>query len=410
MRSLFRSFNQDNLDLVKSLLRGGIYKHIFLEYDGFLPSWALSPWKSLLDICDEDTPLRVDDLYLPTEVELVVDSGRFLLMSNDGRVGEVFLQGDSADRIIKFVEYYDTDGSILYRNNYCSNGFIFRKDFYVGGRLFTSCYYDCEGSLVVRHDIPTDFLLAEGVLLYSSLSEFYLDYLTKYLATNSTLFTGEVLGLGVVDGLDNKVFLLTESSLSNDKEYLSLIKTTKTLVTNRSLYEIIRYRYPKTKFYQLLFEKVSDIGSPNHAIITTDTDNIVFLEELANSCKNTIFHVYATTQVSPKLADLGTKENIEVVPTASLEEVGLAFRNYGIFLDLSTGLEVYNSNRRAVECSLLRIGVVGVSSGKYIAKELMFYSKDFKGIANILNLVSNNNEKLEDLVSSQNMVLGYGYT
>ena len=409
MISLFSYYDSDAWDLHYSLEVDGVHNRtLSLDFNGFLPSDVESPWESYLYTRELPfKPLHVNDLPLPLGVELESEDGIFYLYGETGIVGRVSFYGELVDRIVKSVDYFDTKGQLLVTENYCNRGFVFRRDYYIGGSWVSSVYFDDKGKEVISHNLYTGYLMV-GSKSYSSLSEFYLGYLKEL--NEPILFTEEMLGMGIVEGLgynpENVLVVTGRYDNGLPKNIVEFAKTGKVLFTNRFQYDTVKKEYPNSGFAGLKFRKVSELGSPNDVVITTDTDNLVGIEELAHECKNSHFHILASTLVSSKLEDLGKLPNVSVYPSASEEDVTSCFATAGIFLDISTGSTVFNANKRAVENSMLRIGVSGVSSGKHITNELL-HSKDMKGVSNILNLVADDKSELAELYKNQEILLGY---
>ena len=409
MISLFSYYDSDAWDLHYSLEVDGVHNRtLSLDFNGFLPSDVGSPWESYLYTRELPfKPLHVNDLPLPLGVELESEDGIFYLYGETGIVGRVSFYGELVDRIVKSVDYFDTKGQLLVTENYCNRGFVFRRDYYISGTWVSSVYFDDEGKEVISHNLYTGYLMV-GSKSYSSLSEFYLGYLREL--NEPILFTEEMLGMGIVEGLGynpNNVLVVTGRYDDNLPENIvEFADKCRLLFTDHAQYDNIRREYFNSNFAGLKFRKVSELGSSTDAVITTDTDNLVGIDKLVSACKNTNFHILASTLVSSKLEDLGKLPNVSVYPSASEDEVNSCFATAGIFLDISAGSTVFNANHRAVENSMLRIGVLGVSSGRHIPNELLL-PKDMDGISNILNLVSSDATKLGELYQNQETLLGY---
>lgn len=409
MISLFSYYDSDAWDLHYSLEVDGVHNRtLSLDFNGFLPSDVVSPWESYIYTKELPfKPLHVNDLPLPLGVELESEDGIFYLYGETGIVGRVSFYGELVDRIVKSVDYFDTKGQLLVTENYCNRGFVFRRDYYISGSWVSSVYFDDEGKEVISHNLYTGYLMV-GSKPYSSLSDFYTSYLREL--NESFLFTEDLLDTGILEELGynpNNVLVVTgryDNGLP--KNIVEFADKCRLLFTNHAQYDNIRSEYPNSSFAGLKFRKVSELGSSTDAVITTDTDNLVGIDKLVSACKNTNFHILASTLVSSKLEDLGKLPNVFVYPSASEDEVNSCFATAGIFLDISAGSTVFNANHRAVENSMLRIGVLGVSSGRHIPNELLL-PKDVDGISNILNLISSDATKLGELYQNQETLLGY---
>lgn len=409
MINLFSHYDSDAWDLHYSLELDGVHnKTLSLDFSGFLPADVSSPWESY--IYTEELPIRplhANHLKLPSGVELESEDGVFYIYGVSGILGRVSFYGDVVNRLVRSVDYFDSKGQILVTENYCNRGFVFRRDYYISGSWVSSVYFNNKGEEVISHDLSVGTVRV-GSKVYSGLNEFYTDYLSKL--EEPLLFTEDLLGMGIVENLkpnkENTLVVVERYGSELPKNIDEASSSFRLVFTNHAQYDEVKGKYPNSRFASLKFRVSSELGSPSDVVITTDTDNLVGIEKLISECRNTTFHILASTLVSKKLERLGELGNVVVYPAASLEEVDSCFSKAGVFLDISPGSTVFDANRRAVENSMLRIGPIGVSSGKYITKELML-QQDMDGVVNILNLISSNKEKLEELYQNQETLLGY---
>lgn len=409
MINLFSHYDSDAWDLHYSLELDGVHnKTLSLDFSGFLPSDVSSPWESYIYTKELPVrPLHANHLKLPSGVELESEDGVFYLYGVSGILGRVSFYGDVVNRLVRSVDYFDSKGQILVTENYCNRGFVFRRDYYISGSWVSSVYFNDEGEEVISHDLSVGTVRV-GSKVYSDLSEFYLDYIPNL--NEPVLFTEDLLDMGIVENLNynpnNTLVVMGRYGSELPKNIDEASSSFRLVFTNHAQYDEVKDKYPNSHFASLKFRVSSELGSPTDVVITTDTDSLVGIERLVSECENSTFHILASTLVSRKLEKLGELDNVVVYPAASRGEVDSCFSRAGVFLDISTGSTVFDANRRAVENSMLRIGLLGVSSGKYITKELML-PKDVEGVVNILTLISSNEGKLEELYQNQETLLGY---
>lgn len=409
MINLFSHYDSDAWDLHYSLELDGVHNRtLSLDFSGFLPSDVSSPWESYIYTKELPIrPLHANHLKLPSGVELESEGGVFYLYGVSGILGRVSFYGDVVNRLVRSVDYFDSKGQILVTENYCNRGFVFRRDYYISGSWVSSVYFNDEGEEVISHDLSVGTVRV-GSKVYNDLSEFYLDYISNL--NEPVLFTEDLLDIGIVENLNynpnNTLVVMGRYGSELPKNIDDASGSFRLVFTNHAQYDEVKDKYPNSRFANLKFRVSSELGSPSDVVITTDTDSLVGIEKLVSECRNSTFHILASTLVSRKLEKLGELDNVVVYPAASREEVDSCFARAGVFLDISTGSTVFDANKRAVENSMLRIGLLGVSSGKYITKELML-SKEMEGVVNILTLISSNEGKLEELYQNQETLLGY---
>ena len=106
--------------------------------------------------------------------------------------------------------------------------------------------------------------------------------------------------------------------------------------------------------------------------------------------------------MSSKLFDLNKYSNVHLYPNISNNNLDDLFNQCGVFLDIAMSPTVFDANRRALENSLLRVGLIGVSTGKYISDANLFSLRSLDSLIDYLREVTSTEDKLQTAISDEN--------
>ena len=411
---LFAKYDELAWDLHYSLIYNGTTDTaICLNDDGFLNRDVRSIWSVLYPSESGYTPLHVNDLQLPVEYEIEKVNGRFLIKSIESVLGAVFFHGDSSKRLVSSIDWFDGFGKTYKKDLYNKYGFLFRSDTFVDGLgLVGSQFYSRGGNVLASWNHQTNSLVV-GNTIYPSVLDFYVKSLELMgYRDEGIIFDNLGLPLEVIERRNNgkeNTLIFLEKFDGKLPENMNYIHSNPSLGISMYVVDVESYNSLSDKsvvsLYKLCLPPISDFGSPTDALITTETDEIVNIRLLVDSCKDTTFHIAAPTRMSERLLSLGYKPNVKLYPVSSREDVKELFAKCGVFLDIAMSGTVFGANRLALQSNCLRLGYRGVSSGQYIPSESMF-TVGYRGITNTLNYLVENPDKLSLLVTSQNDLLG----
>lgn len=411
---LFAEYDELAWDLHYSLIYNGTTDTaICLNDDGFLNRDVRSIWSVLYPSESGYTPLHVNNLQLPVEYEIEKVGGRFLIKSIESVLGEVFFHGDSSERLVSSIDWFDGFGKTYKKDLYNKYGFLFRSDTLVNGLgLVGSQFYSRGGEVLASWNHQTNSLVV-GNTIYPSVLDFYVKSLELMgYGEEGIIFDNLGLPLEVIERRNNdkeNTLIFLEKFNGTIPENMNYIHSNPSLGISMYVVDVESYNSLSDKsmvsLYKLCLPPISDFGSPTDALITTEIDEIVNIELLVDSCKDTTFHIAAPTRMSEKLLSLGDKPNVKLYPVSSRDEAKKLFAKCGVFLDIAMSGTVFGANRLALQSKCLRLGYRGVSSGQYIPSESLF-TVGYRGITNTLNYLVDNPDKLPLLVTSQNDLLG----
>lgn len=414
MINLFQTYNKDAWDIHYTQLRQGKdYPTIVIEDDGFLPSDVTSIYHFLgYNTCDYN-PLHLNDLTLPIAYEVEREGVDFFIMSNDRVVGKVILQGEPIERIVKEVWWLDSKGYPYKKDYYNQYGYCFKTETYVKDLgLVSTSYYSVSGEVLLDENHLVGSILYNNQLYLNKLSLYNkclaeLGYSKEPITFNHLGTPLEIILSSLESGheliFQEEVFV---NSIPDNLQYVIHNSDKISIsVTNRSTYSILE-NMCKVQFMMLLVPSKSDLGSFKDVLITTQTDQLTSIEDFVEQLPELEFHIAAPTQMSSKLFDLNKYSNVHLYPNISNNNLDDLFNQCGVFLDIAMSPTVFDANRRALENSLLRVGLIGVSTGKYISDANLFSLRSLDSLIDYLREVTSTEDKLQTAISDENLELG----
>jgi accessory sec system glycosyltransferase gtfB len=417
MINLFQTYNQDAWDIHYTQLRQGKDSPtIVIEDDGFLPSDVDSIYHFLGYNTCEYNPLHLNDLTLPLAYEVEREGADFFIMSNDRVVGKVLLYGEPIERIVKEVWWLDSKGYPYKKDYYNQYGYCFKVETYVTDLgLVSTSYYSVSGEVLLDENHLVGSILYNNQLYLNKLSLYNkclaeLGYSKEPITFNHLGTPLEIVLSSLESG--HKLIFQEEISATSIPENLQYVINNLDLdkisisVTNRTTYSILE-NMCKVQFMMLLVPSKSELGSVNEVLITTQTDQLTSVEDFVEQLPDLEFHIAAPTQMSSKLLVLNKHSNVHLYPNVSSANLVDLFNRCGLFLDIAMSPTVFNANRRALENNLLRVGLIGVSTGKYISDDNLFSLKSLDILIDYLRKVTSKKEELQNVVLQENLDLGF---
>lgn len=417
---LFDRYDDATQDLHRSLIQiGQEGLTIVCRDDGWLPVGVTSPYKHLTGyVGNPKTALYFNQLPV-SEGYVIENKGSYAEITNLGYlVGRAHYYGDISKRLIGSVEWFDRHGKVFVKDYYCADGFRFRTDTVVDGKVSTSSWLT-EGGDVVLHKSYASGLLVRTVnksmAIFKDEVELVSDIIRMHQSEkNSILFNSLALPFSVVGYLNPKgshVLYWQE----NPKEVpANLITFSKMNKRNKIFYRCIEQgdllydvRVSAT-FLPPIFELGKKDLKQVRCFTLTNTDEVVNLEGLVSWHPNIEFHVGALTNMSDKLLALGSKyPNLVLYPNLSEERVSRLIENTNVYLDINRGSEVSSVVRKAVLSGSLLIGYQETMHQPTFSVSQMFPSSLTDGLGTLLGNVSSSEEYFASVLNAYHTMLHF---
>lgn len=417
MLILFEKFNSTLWQLQYSLFYEEVkFKTIVLSNTGFLPPDTISLW-SWLTGWDSNAinteGKRLSSLKLREEEELgeSTTNGVHILNKENQKIAYISYQNFTR-KTISHITWFNKDREIVFIQYYCSEGFVFRVEYFHEGEVLETVFLNREEEIQAILYSTGEFQVFPKNSIYSKVGDFFPYFLESIQVKEweLVLYEDSPMTKDIVGHLNNPNYLLSEMYIEK------LPKDSKVVVPYRNIYKeylegmkdnVDGKENPSITYLPFYYQSFENKGSYTDVLITTMTDKMEGLEELLKRIPWATFNIAATTEFSDKIKDLSSKyKNLKLHATPSSEKVEKLFSTNKIFLDISWGKTVYDSPVNAFSHNMLLLGIVGPSTGKYIPKESLF--TDSESIINVLNYLHKDPSKLDTLIQSQKELIGKG--
>ncbi len=375
MINLFEKYDERSQNLLRSELMAKIkLPTVIMEDNGFLPATVDSPIRYFCGLEHDNHPaLYFDKLPVPAYWRITgTATGGQVLDLDHKRANIIFYSNDNS-RLIKEVQWLNTQGQVAWVDCYNQHGRRFAKVVYTNGRPAVKRYYNRKGSPVLTQNLGAGdlFLNYRGVQRHFpnliALTTYYLHlchydlervfYNTLNLSLNvvlnlpkngeDTLFWAEPVG----DQLPgNMTYLMQHSTRTKHiifQNYRDWQRIHKQLPTDSQVdfqYLGITYPHPRGNALQ-----------PN-ALILTDSDQLEQFRQLVTLLPQVTFYVVALTNMSDKLMAMHHYANVKLYPRASDHQIRHLLKICDLYLDINHGSEILDAVLGAFEQNMLILG------------------------------------------------------
>ncbi|GAB2024148.1 accessory Sec system glycosylation chaperone GtfB [Lactovum odontotermitis] len=365
-------YHQPTQRFLASLTSAGIpYRHVNINYDGFMPNELMNPFAHLIGaegLPDKD--LHYNQVKVPEYDEIRnLDGSKAEILRGDRVVGYIYYAPHSW-RLVREVVWLSRSGKPTIAYRYNRQGFKFAELLYdYEGKEVKTLYFNAEGKQVLTVDTASRVMLGENQI-FPTLTDFVKDYLSNFL-----------------DGVDEILI----NSMSTPFFAVNQLPE-----INSSLYfqETIHKEIPgnmqqilagKSSVKRILFENAREMAKVQHlspenavridylgaiekftrenkfrpaALTVTRSDQILYDGTIAKvlSENNIKWTIAAPSEISDKLRTFASRhENVHVLEAISSKELSKLLSDNDIYLDLNQGGDWENAVQRAYLEGLLVI-------------------------------------------------------
>lgn len=382
MINIFENYGELEKDLEDSLSKAGYnYQTVVLYDDGYLPEHVISPINFFINNNNdkERSPKFFNDIELPSFWEIKGNAQYAEIFDGYKRKGKINYSSLNTDyRSIKSIEWLNDQGNPRMVDLYNQQGGIFGKLTYSDGSLTLGTYLNNQRQEVLLINYVTntiqvhyaekwyyfntfiDFIVfffeTSGIesdrIFYNSLGNPF--FITKALkdkfpkiAYKNILFWQEESTKipGNMLSILNDKFSATKDIIIQDENEYARISEQVTLKYNTRISNLgFLYQYNrKPKLKKSIF-------------ILTNSDQIAYLEEIAQLLPEFTIKVAARTEMSSKLMSTSKIPNIVLYPNIDSLELQRLIDGSAIYLDINYGNEVENIVRQVFLNNILIYG------------------------------------------------------
>lgn len=389
-----RQYSAEGCKFQKALQKEGLECQIVaLEDDGFLPEGIISPYEYF--ILKQNREVHVEKmmhynfLNIPEFWEICPNG----VVCNMGKKkATVVCKQPEAKGTVQRVEWQMDDGWVYRIDYYNRSGLRFASEF-LGrdGKTESKVYYSDNRQEVIveqpQNDIVT--LMDKGKMraFFSS----YYDFLNFFLEDAGCkgkyiLFVDEGKALSLLNcTADGNTFwkhLVFQNIELMDRYVSSGGK-------GGNVYYEIPEAYP-----------INQVG--NDVLILTASDKLAGIEDLIRELPDINFHIAANTQVSDKLSNLQSWENVKVYPQIGKTDLERLWRKCDFYLDINFYWEIHDAINQASLRNLLILGFEDtLHRRELVAEDCIFSGQDYEGMIRMLREVLNYSERIFALLEKQ---------
>lgn len=405
---LFDQFTQESRNLYESFLNAGAdFTAAVIEDDGFLPDGVQSVYGYFCEQSQtgkKGTPKYFNQIRIPEywRIESSNTSGK--VMDKTKERARIFYTKPTHKRLVKIVDWLDDSGKVRVSEHYNKYGEIFcRTIFNKKGQKVTRMFYNAQGQeRIVENFVTGDiivnwngkdkilrskteficfFIQCAGLentkLCFNSLS--YPFFASQALSGNGrqdVLFWHEPVGEKIPG---NMQIILNHQATRTGQIYVQRKQSYDRLIQLGASADMV-------KQLGYIYSFVRQNQHRPHILICTNSENVSHIHELAAAVPDMQFHIAAITEMSSKLMEAGTHENVFLYPNVKQTVLDHLFETCDFYLDINHEGEIVDAIHRAFLNNQLIIGFEEtMHNANYTADTNTFPEAEYMDMAEALN-------------------------
>ena len=425
---LTEQLNDDSTRLAVSLDAAGYdYQAVVINYDGFLPDEAVSPYGYFVSggVKPQGKPLYFDKLAIPELWEIESSNAGGELYEYEQLRAKLFYVEPKEKRFIRIVDWMDKNGKVRFSDHYDKYGRRFAQTILNRDQKpVHKTYFDAEGREVITENLLTGTIILTWQgreMFFKAKSDFVVFYLEQCgIETGRILLNTLSVPFFVADKLKARHPELTHNILfwqepvgddipGNMKAILSGgTGGIEKIVVQRidAAEKIASLPVDQSRFARLGY--IYDVEGENHAspeaLIFTNSDQIEHLEELVDRLPEVHFHIGAITEMSSKLMSFDRRNNVTLYPIISDRNVSELREKCDFYLDINWGGEILTAVRNAfLDNQVILAFAQTIHAPTFIAPENIFDSSEWEKLADCLQSLVGNAEAVNAALAAQSV-------
>ena len=418
MINLFEYYNQPTQLLHQTLEQADYHNFtICIEDDGFLPDEVTSPYQFFAAnlLHDDDQPKFFNAVDVPPFWEISGD-GQSAQIKDMGHIrGEIRYRPHYKTRIVSHVRWFDDKGRLRSEDHYSKHGFKFAETIYdLAGKAILKKYVTREGKEVIYENYVTgDYVLDwQGQsYFFPSKVAFITFYFQQIQVDLSEIIINSLSTPFLVlhhMNTEGKGLLFWQES-SNGHVPGNMCSLLDGTLQRQFSVMIPDYREYHTVVAQLNSEQASHVYQAgylydfdksnqysNHALILTNSDEILQLEHIIVAHPNMQFHIAALTEMSSKLMAYDQHQHVHLYPAATKDIFAELYQRCDIYLDINQGNEIENAVARAFHHQHIILAWDEVAHQRpFTAPENTFTLEQLNQLNQVLHDITTNHQQFD---------------
>ena len=403
---LFDSFNRYSQDLYHSFRKAGYeYPAVVIEDDGFAQEDLLSVYGYFLgDFASSKNcpgrPLFFNEIIVPEYWEISSSNQLGKIMNKSIEKGRIFYAEPTHLRMVKEVDWLDDRGVVCVAEQYNRYGAMYARTLFNGeGHRVTKTYFSVDGEeIIVENFVTGDIILNTGkeIRIFHTKTDFVLYFIRVAQFKQTRLFFNSLSTPFFVSQRLNSekkrdILFWQEPIRGSIPGNMQIIldgngsRTENIVVQLSDSYDrLLELVADSTKLSRLgfIFDFAKENKRKKEALICTNSDQVAHLEDLVKALPKLHFHVAAITEMSSKLMNLASYENVSLYPGIKENALDKLFVKCDYYLDINYESEIVSAVRKAFLHNQLIFAFRETQHNKdYVAKEHIFMAAEYEKLA-----------------------------
>lgn len=420
---LFDNYTPESEKLHKSFLSAGYnYPFIIINTDGFLPDGAMNPYEYFLnkvEISSKGKPLYFSNVKLPYYWEAKGDNTKCEIFDNDTLRGCMYYSSKFHNkRYVNIIDWKDDKGRTRSCDHYNKNGDLFARSVLDSeGKTINRTYLTPSGKEIIVENFVTGSIILEldGVTRVFPNKVDFVMYFIKCARLGKSALYYNSLGTPFLVSLymakndaHRKDVLFWQEDITNiipgNMQYIidGKSRTRKIYVQKHSSFTALKSLGVGDIIEELgyIYEFKKENKYSNNALICTNSDNLMNIEELITRLPEVEFNICAVTNMSEKLMKLDTYNNVHLYPNITLKKYADLLERCDIYLDINISNIILNS----IETAFLHNMAIfafkdSVHDTDFVSPNAIF--KEVNGMVDYLKLALSVKDGLKKYIDEQ---------
>lgn len=423
---LLNDYDQLSKDFHRSLLASSLDYPTFVCNDGgFLPENVHNMYEYWLEDKPQATPKYFNQIDIPPFWEIRGTNQVGEIYDMHIKRGEIHYAPQTQDRYVQSVDWFDEQGIKRITDGYNKQGRCYKKTvFTTDQRAVTTSYFNSHGKEVIVYNHHTnDYILneAQGIRIFHSDYEFMLYTLEQMdVSLESIIYNTLATPFMITyhSGQNKQAALIWQEDIDDDipgnmKIILNGDTTTRQIVV------------PDQAVAQKLAQKAEDQGltgcpinelgyvypfkenkqDSRQALVLTNSDQIMGLEQIAQALPQTTIHVVALTEMSANLTSLAKYANIQLYPNANLQIIRQLMSEVAWLLDINCGNEIVQAVRSAFDYQITTLAFKETAHNPaFTTPELIYEADQVTEMINVIKAGQASDAYMNLLLSMQKQI------
>lgn len=419
---LFDAYTIESQNLHNSFVVSDIPCNVVvINDDGFLPDGVDSLYQYFLSTANySGKPKYFNEVKVPDYWEISSSNNSGEIHDLHHLRGRIFYSEPTNARHVRCVEWLDENGVVRNCDYYNKYGMLYSKaTFDKNQKLILKSYFDLDNrEVIVENYITNDIIVNynDKVRIFRNKVEFVMYYMdirglnstrlfinslgTPFFVSNNlmdnnksdVLFWQEYKRRDIPGNmqfiLDGNAKRINRIYVQKKDSYDALVK----LSNNNDAIKCMGYVYPFARHSKHRRE----------ALIMTNSDNILHVEDIISALPSIHFHVAALTEMSSKLMAIGKYDNVTLYPTITMAKIPALYEKCDIYLDINKENEIVQAVGSAFLSNLLIFAFnETIHNINYVANVNRYKAEDYRDLIKELEHIINDVDVWDKKLMSQ---------